>query len=953
MEEMYSDLEIRILEKRERGYPVEVTFEEQVFHSGYLTLEAASWRFDDPPKKAKEAGEELFEMLFADRNLREAWASAAGRTPHRRVRLRIDHTAPELQTLPWELLRDVTVGEESSALAADRNTPFSRYSPVARRPRELLNKPPVKMLVAIANPDDLESEPYRLPALDVDIEERILREAVAGLEGTQVEVTFLAPPVTLSALSAELGKDYNILHYVGHGAYSTETDQAMLLMANEQNITVAVEDSDFAEMLGLQGKTLRLVFLATCQSAMGSAEVPFRGLASRIVASGVPAVLAMQDRVAVQMARELAKVFYGHLLTHGQVDMAANEARAAVIARGLADSGGIATLISCLPDNQILKFADRPDEEISQLFKIAAMPRAAASGSVEGLATSLTLQENREMQAGVDQGLALFGEAQVGAKASELFQAGELKVSRVELLLTKATLLETEAEQMLRAHVEGQLPRILSQVTAGQANWEAWRPGIDTPFKAKMRSALEVALQASLPQVFGAAFNQLGMAQLDRLNAYIADRLLAGYDLSSYEAKINEAYALVEEAKELEPENVEVDLHVARLTLALHPDDPSQSQRLLYRLVHRLEDPQDDQARLYLGHTLVLLATAQQPENLNQLRQARELFVAAGHEELTEQADRQLVLSLVRRAKALCVKAEQDLANHIQLKVQEFLQGMFSWQNVPAPPPPGSYEAGLTTKCREIARRAIPQTFWTNQLRMGAAQQEAALSALVSFILADLNVDAFQTRFADALVYLEEATEMAPADPAVMLAKAEVLVWHTPADMGDEQALLQQVRSRLRDTQDETEKALLAQAVFALATLDSPPDEALVREAKVLFAGLGWHAQVAACDALLTPPFIPVGQWQIRVGDAFGSMMQVVLQPDGTCMGTQQSGPYGGVAQFAGYWGYDPKTRTLQFQVMVNRVQPYQLGIQILGEQGGGYVGRGSDGFSYQLMRFG
>jgi hypothetical protein len=61
----------------------------------------------------------------------------------------------------------------------------------------------------------------------------------------------------------------------------------------------------------------------------------------------------------------------------------------------------------------------------------------------------------------------------------------------------------------------------------------------------------------------------------------------------------------------------------------------------------------------------------------------------------------------------------------------------------------------------------------------------------------------------------------------------------------------------------------------------------------------------------------------------------------------------GGLVSFAGHWGYDPNSKMLQMQVLINGIQPFALGIVIEGEQADGYAGRGTDGFSYFMMRVG
>ena len=88
------DLEIRIFQSGDEGYPVEITLgEQQEFPRGILTADAASWT---PGGDPVADGQQLFDMLFADGALRDAWAQARGQSPQRRIRLRIDPAAAKL-----------------------------------------------------------------------------------------------------------------------------------------------------------------------------------------------------------------------------------------------------------------------------------------------------------------------------------------------------------------------------------------------------------------------------------------------------------------------------------------------------------------------------------------------------------------------------------------------------------------------------------------------------------------------------------------------------------------------------------------------------------------------------------------------------------------------------------------------------------------------------------------
>ncbi|MDY0019460.1 MAG: hypothetical protein RBT47_05600, partial [Anaerolineae bacterium] len=118
------DLEIRIFQRVDRGYPVEITLAgQQEFPRGYLSPDISPWISGSD---LTADGQKLFGALFSDPVLHDAWIEARGSAPQRRIRLQIDPAAPELHELPWELLCEGEV-----MLSATAVTPFSRYLPVS------------------------------------------------------------------------------------------------------------------------------------------------------------------------------------------------------------------------------------------------------------------------------------------------------------------------------------------------------------------------------------------------------------------------------------------------------------------------------------------------------------------------------------------------------------------------------------------------------------------------------------------------------------------------------------------------------------------------------------------------------------------------------------------------------------------------------------------------------
>ncbi len=318
------DLTIRIDKRDAQGYPVTLTLNTVQSYSGYLDAEAIErWL---PSRDARDDGAGLFNLLLGDETLRLGWNHLSGAHPRRRLRLQIDHHAPELHALPWECLHDPNTGLD---LAADSATPFSRLIAGHWPVMEKVRQSPVRCVVAIANPSDLEKR-WGLPAVEVNTELDILREALSGL---LIQLEVVPQPCTLTALERSLQGNVPLLHVIAHGSFNAQTGDAALLLADEQNKTTPIRAAKVAQMVARRQMLhpLQLVFLAACHSARRSPADALRGLAPQLIAAGVPAVLAMQDLVAVRTARAFTRTFYADLLRHGIVDRAANAARAALL----------------------------------------------------------------------------------------------------------------------------------------------------------------------------------------------------------------------------------------------------------------------------------------------------------------------------------------------------------------------------------------------------------------------------------------------------------------------------------------------------------------------------------------------------------------------------------------------------------------------------------------------
>ncbi len=124
-------------------------------------------------------GRELSKSLFGDQSIRTRFAevlkATAALDDGLRLRLFIGPTAPELQTLRWERLRNP---ENDAPLFTKERVQFSRYlSSRDWRPVQMRTRTSLRALVAIANPLDLEEKglPPIRPELELGLPRRVSR----------------------------------------------------------------------------------------------------------------------------------------------------------------------------------------------------------------------------------------------------------------------------------------------------------------------------------------------------------------------------------------------------------------------------------------------------------------------------------------------------------------------------------------------------------------------------------------------------------------------------------------------------------------------------------------------------------------------------------------------------------------------------------------------------------
>jgi len=356
MAEAYTDLLVRIFpyDEREQGYPVEAELDDgSRYTGGQLKLDRQTLLAQQ--LDAEAYGMTLFNAVFAD-EIRRAYDKATGAAEVQsggrlRVRLWVDNEAVELHAIAWERLYHLHKGRPVP-LGASALTPLSRYTSLEAREPAPIPDTPIRMLVAVSNPLDL---PGGLAPANVDVEIDNLRRSLSALKKQgKVEVTIMPGRTGVSSsLRSKLeAEGYTLLdgvtnlfniaphlarchifHFIGHGAFRRKTERgegvAALYLEKSDGAWQAVRDEEIVSMFTALGTLPHLVFLVACESALREeqAETPFVGLGPKLVHAGVPAVVAMQAQVPVEMARLLAGEFYAQLAEHGEADRALNQAR--------------------------------------------------------------------------------------------------------------------------------------------------------------------------------------------------------------------------------------------------------------------------------------------------------------------------------------------------------------------------------------------------------------------------------------------------------------------------------------------------------------------------------------------------------------------------------------------------------------------------------------------------
>jgi len=115
--------------------------------------------------------------------------------------------------------------------------------------------------------------------------------------------------------------------------------------------------------------------------------------------------------------------------------------------------------------------------------------------------------------------------------------------------------------------------------------------------------------------------------------------LRQGFDYLNYNRKLNESYTLLEEINKAEPTNTEVLINMAKLLMVLTPDDPTDEEKLLYKVVNLINEPKDDIEKFQLAQANLYLSVSRRPFNHGAIKSARKMFDELGRSEWVAHID--------------------------------------------------------------------------------------------------------------------------------------------------------------------------------------------------------------------------------------------------------------------------------------------------------------------------
>jgi tetratricopeptide (TPR) repeat protein len=283
-------------------------------------------------------GQQLYSALFQG-TIRDSWLAAQGIAQNQQdiLRLRLGLKDDRVPRLPWEVMN---AGDRPLATGTD--VVFSRYQ-VGGVPAYLGGGgagQPLRILMVLSAPTDQDQLQLHEEATHLRAE---LGRDRSSTQGPEIELTILEQPGR-EQLTQDLEQgNYDIFHYAGHSGWGSAGGD-LYLVNSRTGLTEALSGEDLAGLLVNNG--VRMAVLNSCRGGLAATSQgsSLDNLADALLRRGVPAILAMAERIPDDVALSLSRLFYRNLKQGYPIDLSLNRAR-----QGLISSYGSQQLYWALP----------------------------------------------------------------------------------------------------------------------------------------------------------------------------------------------------------------------------------------------------------------------------------------------------------------------------------------------------------------------------------------------------------------------------------------------------------------------------------------------------------------------------------------------------------------------------------------------------------------------------
>ncbi|MDQ0683486.1 hypothetical protein QFZ56_002449 [Streptomyces achromogenes] len=267
-----------------------------------------------PERSVREFGSVLTRTVLRDRILTQfdrCRIRAKEQGKSLRVLLRSD--GPRVGSIPWEYMVDPS-----------RDDYLALHVPVVRNLRLMDPVKPMDLSLPL-RVLGISALPADLPPLDARRERERIAEVLRQESSENVDVNWLPGDRYQDLKSALLTDTWHVLHCVCHGGFDDGCAEGYIQLTGDDGSAMRVHASALRRLP--HSPQLRLVVLNACESAVSGSDDVFTSTAAALVASGVPAVVAMQYEITDRAAFTFASSFYERVAEGLPVDRAVTLAR--------------------------------------------------------------------------------------------------------------------------------------------------------------------------------------------------------------------------------------------------------------------------------------------------------------------------------------------------------------------------------------------------------------------------------------------------------------------------------------------------------------------------------------------------------------------------------------------------------------------------------------------------